>query len=402
MLITEIGNLVLFDNKNATMWQSFNHPTDTLVLGQSLLEGMRLTASTSATNTTENQLYITVGPDGLYAYAESTRPQLYYYSSWVPNDKKGNGSMNVTFMNGSLSIFVHPNKYFLQISLQVAESTTQCLRLDPDGHMRLYEWSNVVLVHDIMALDDCDYPTICGEYGICTEGEGACPVENNSGSSYFKPVDDRKLNLGCTPMIPISCEEIQHHRLFTLADISYFDNNCTVVNAINEDDCKQACLKNCSCRAVMFSYYDQLGHGLCIWMTKIFSFRSLQQAELDATTFSNNSFAYLKVQVSPSNSNKKKVMLGAALGAIATLVLLVILVALYLQRKRKYEYKDDETDFGQLPGMPTRFSLEQLGECTEGFGKKLGEGGFGSVFEGKLGEERVAVKRLEGARQGKK
>jgi serine/threonine protein kinase len=43
-----------------------------------------------------------------------------------------------------------------------------------------------------------------------------------------------------------------------------------------------------------------------------------------------------------------------------------------------------------------------LSECTEGFSKKLGEGGFGSVFEGKLGENRVAVKRLEGARQGKK
>ena len=43
-----------------------------------------------------------------------------------------------------------------------------------------------------------------------------------------------------------------------------------------------------------------------------------------------------------------------------------------------------------------------LRECTEGFSRKLGEGGFGSVFEGKLGEVRVAVKRLEGARQGKK
>uniref|UniRef100_A0A453Q4S0 non-specific serine/threonine protein kinase n=1 Tax=Aegilops tauschii subsp. strangulata TaxID=200361 RepID=A0A453Q4S0_AEGTS len=52
--------------------------------------------------------------------------------------------------------------------------------------------------------------------------------------------------------------------------------------------------------------------------------------------------------------------------------------------------------------MLTRFSFEKLSECTEGFSKKLGDGGFGSVFQGELGEEKVAVKRLEGARQGKK
>lgn len=47
MVITEIGNLVLFDRRNATVWQSFDYPTDTMVPGQSLVEGMRLIASTS-------------------------------------------------------------------------------------------------------------------------------------------------------------------------------------------------------------------------------------------------------------------------------------------------------------------------------------------------------------------
>jgi serine/threonine protein kinase len=97
-----------------------------------------------------------------------------------------------------------------------------------------------------------------------------------------------------------------------------------------------------------------------------------------------------------------KVVLDATLGAATTLVLFVIIVALYLQRRKKYVEKDEEFDFDPLPGMPTRYSFETLRECTAEFSNKLGEGGFGSVFEGKLGEERVAVKRLEGARQGKK
>uniref|UniRef100_A0A452XJZ3 non-specific serine/threonine protein kinase n=2 Tax=Aegilops tauschii TaxID=37682 RepID=A0A452XJZ3_AEGTS len=79
-----------------------------------------------------------------------------------------------------------------------------------------------------------------------------------------------------------------------------------------------------------------------------------------------------------------------------------IAVTLYLERRRAYAKKDEELNFGQFARMPTRFPFQKLRECTEGFNKKLGEGGFGSVYEGKLGEERVAVKRLEGARQGMK
>jgi serine/threonine protein kinase len=82
--------------------------------------------------------------------------------------------------------------------------------------------------------------------------------------------------------------------------------------------------------------------------------------------------------------------------------LIVIVVTLYVRRRAKYQEIEEEFDFDQLPGMPMRFSYEKLREYTEDFCKKLGEGGFGSVFEGNLDEERIAVKRLESARQGKK
>jgi len=107
MAITELGNLVLYDQRNATVWQSFDHPTDAMVPGQSLMESMRLTANTSATNWTQNQLYMTVVSNGWYAYVESTPPQP-YFSQLVDKNKTGNHSTQVTFTNGSLSIFVEP------------------------------------------------------------------------------------------------------------------------------------------------------------------------------------------------------------------------------------------------------------------------------------------------------
>jgi serine/threonine protein kinase len=119
-----------------------------------------------------------------------------------------------------------------------------------------------------------------------------------------------------------------------------------------------------------------------------------------------NSSAYLKVQLSPSPSastaNRKKVITGTTIASIIAIVLIVVGITLYVRRMGKYQEIEEEFDFDQFPGMPMRFSYEKLRECTEDFSKKLGEGGFGSVFEGKLDEERVAVKRLESARQGKK
>ncbi|KAM0931606.1 hypothetical protein ACQ4PT_000213 [Festuca glaucescens] len=315
-------------------------------------------------------------------------------------------------MNGRLTTPRQTTEPYISTDILLPTSTsTQFMRLESDGHLRLYGWSDDrwAGLSDVMKfqLDDCDYPTVCGEYGICTQGQCGCPLENSSSSSYFKLVDERKPNLGCAPITPISCQEIRNHQLLTLTNISYFDNINTAVNATNIDDCKQACLKNCSCMAVSFRYKWNAPQGECVWVTKVFSLKSIQP-DIDS-----NSSTYVKVQLSPSsekeakvppnpsNENKTKVVLGVTLAAATAIVLFVIVIALYLQRRRKYEEKY-EFDFDQLPGMPTRFSFAKLGDCTEGFSKKLGEGGFGTVFEGKLGEDRVAVKRLEGARQGKK
>jgi hypothetical protein len=213
MQITEHGNLVLFDQRNATVWQSFDHPTDVLVPGQSLLQGMKLRANTSTTNWTESKLYMTVLPDGLYAYVGSKPPQL-YYKYLVDTNKSRKDPTRVTFTNGSLSIFLQstqagkPDK---RIALPEAKST-QYIRLEYDGHLRLYEWSgfewtmvsDVIHMDDVIDVDNCAFPTVCGEYAICTGGQCICPLQTNSSSSYFQPVDERKANLGCAPVTPIS------------------------------------------------------------------------------------------------------------------------------------------------------------------------------------------------------
>lgn len=78
--LTEKGDLVLFDKVTRTIWQSFNHPTDSLLPGHSLVTGQKLTASVSADNLSQGLFSLTVLEGGLVSYMDTGPPQYYYTS----------------------------------------------------------------------------------------------------------------------------------------------------------------------------------------------------------------------------------------------------------------------------------------------------------------------------------
>ncbi|KAJ1282104.1 hypothetical protein BS78_03G024500 [Paspalum vaginatum] len=429
MTVTESGNLVLFDRGNVPVWQSFSHPTDSLLPGQQLVEGMRLTPNSSATNwTTSDQLYMTVRADGLYAFAESSPPQLYYQQTVT---KAGTGSRK-TYMaltNDSVAIFASSSSANVSTlpPINVTAGGMRYIRLESDGHLKLYQYGGFlngwVMAQDILKgqIDDCAYPTVCGEYGICTSGQCTCPIYSNA--TYFKQIDDRRISLGCAPVTPISCVSTQDHRLLPLSNISYFnyiDTKAALPQMVDEESCKRACLQNCSCKAAFFQYGgNDTSKGSCYLPTQVFSLQVNQQ---EVTHYSSS--AYLKVQITqsppsptpagPLNPNgtanrntstgRKRVGAGAIIGYTLAGVISVLTVITVTSAVlwRRYQRRDDEDDFGEVPGMATRFTFEQLKVATEQFSKLLGKGGFGSVFEGQVGEQRVAVKQLDRAGQGKK
>ncbi|XP_062232900.1 G-type lectin S-receptor-like serine/threonine-protein kinase SD2-5 [Phragmites australis] len=426
MTVTKSGNLVLFNRNNALLWQSFNHPTDTLLPGQPLVEGMRLTPNASATNwTASNQLYITVRADGLYAFAESSPPQLYYQKT-VTAAGTGSRKTYMTLTNDSVAIFGSSSEIVatLETNMASGEPGMGYIRLESDGHLKLYRYIGLVegwpAVHDILKgqVDDCAYPTVCGEYGICDSGQCTCPIDSNA--TYFKQIDDRRTNLGCTPVTPISCASMQDHRLLALSNVSYFnyiDSTAALPQMIDEESCKGACLRNCSCKAALFQYDpDDTSTGSCYLPTQLFS---LQVNQKEITHYSSS--AYLKVQIThsppspgPSISNapvnrststgKKRVGAGAIVGYTLTGVisLLIVIIITSVVLWRRYQRRDGDDEFGEVSGMTSRFTFEQLKVATEQFSKTLGKGGFGSVFEGQVGEQKVAVKQLDRAVQGKK
>ncbi|XP_037439397.1 L-type lectin-domain containing receptor kinase IX.1-like [Triticum dicoccoides] len=129
-----------------------------------------------------------------------------------------------------------------------------------------------------------------------------------------------------------------------------------------------------------------------------------------------------------SSSSRTRLLIGSSIGAVSFLIILVgVLACLLLRRRQKHpitankqakgqEPEDGKFSDGDDPAMeddfekgtgPKRFRYGELAIATDNFSdeKKLGEGGFGSVYRGYLEESNleVAIKRVsKGSKQGKK
>jgi hypothetical protein len=79
-------------------------------------------------------------------------------------------------MNGSLTIIdVAFKPWILFHMYPLQTSSFECIRFESDGRIRLYDWVDgdlemYLVRHDVLQLEDCDYPTACGDYGICSRG----------------------------------------------------------------------------------------------------------------------------------------------------------------------------------------------------------------------------------------
>nr|POE71470.1 g-type lectin s-receptor-like serine/threonine-protein kinase sd2-5 [Quercus suber] len=302
--LTEEGNLVLFSRNNAVVWQSFDHPTDSLLPGQRMVSGQKLIATESAWNLTEGA---------------------------------------------------------------------------------------------------CGYPFVCGNYGICSNGQCSCPGADDT-TNLFRQVGGRQPNLGCTAITPISCNSSESQSFLEVMDLYYFSYRFSIdINNTDMETCKQACLKNCSGKLALFQYKSNASSGDCILLSDVFSTINNEQMY-----YYYNTSALFKVQnttqdsstISPKNrTNQLAIIMGSTLGAVFGVSLTV---GIFFFLRFTKDYKEIEEDYlDQLLGMPTRYSYEDLKSATNNFSSKLGEGGFGAVFQGTLPSGiKVAVKCLTGFEEG--
>ncbi|XVF57928.1 hypothetical protein PTKIN_Ptkin07bG0021700 [Pterospermum kingtungense] len=305
-------------------------------------------------------------------------------------------------MNGRFGPFVVPST-----------SASQYIQLESDGHLRAYQWreSECKKVSDLLTnyTGACGYPGVCGKYGLCSDGHCSCPKAEGAIEAwpYFSQVSENNTKLGCSENTPVSCKpsDYHSHSLLELKDFDYFYFVPQIENA-NREKYKEACLKNCSCKAAIHRQQTNSSVGYCSLLCEIFFSFKRNVGNLH----NYYSFSYMKVQKRPivrrvvhvSRADRPSkghliAILGSTVGPVLFIVLVV--VVMFAFRRNKNVLKDYREDHRKLKRLRfTRFSCSFLCAMTENFRVKLGEGGFGAVFYGSLpNSTKIAVKHLDDA-----
>ncbi|XP_074562231.1 G-type lectin S-receptor-like serine/threonine-protein kinase SD2-5 [Curcuma longa] len=400
--LLDSGNLVLLGDDGGPIWQSFDHPTDTLLSGQSFAEGMSLASNPNGQGL-KYRLRIESGDANLFAQFQS--PQPYWSMSRDPRkieNEVGRGIHSAVLDSNSWNFYDNNQTLIWKFIVNPDSSGNDTLAavLDRSGFILFSSLPSSGQGNSFpvrVPNDSCDTPEQCNPYFICSSG-GSCQCPTVLSSSP-----------NCNPGIASPCDPTTSMDLVKVdAGVGYFATDF-VSPSLNSNlsGCKDACLNNCSCVAL----FHEESSGNCFLFDQIGSLKQIQG--------NSSSSTYIKAQ---SNADGGNGLNGEGRSGSTTLIIIIIIsiltvcviVALiYLAFRIRHRRKkisepsqgssEEDNFFGSISGMPVRFSFRELQEATNGFSVKLGEGGFGSVYLGKLPDNTsVAVKKLEGIGQGKK
>ncbi|XP_020259496.1 epidermis-specific secreted glycoprotein EP1-like [Asparagus officinalis] len=180
------GNVVLYDKNDRLVWQSFDHPVDALLVGQTLKNKL----------VSKNGAYsLVLEPTGLSMYinnASSSRTPL-KYGAFVESQKLS--SVKFECEPEDEGKFAYELRLALGVNIGTEilarpkyNATLSFLRLEEDGNLVVYTYYDPVdyrawektfafFSDDLGRVDGCDLPTKCGALGVCEDEMCvACPT----------------------------------------------------------------------------------------------------------------------------------------------------------------------------------------------------------------------------------
>ncbi|GLJ35729.1 hypothetical protein SUGI_0717660 [Cryptomeria japonica] len=252
MEIGESGNLVLYNPDGGIIWQSFDYPTDTILIGQKLKVDQKLIANTSPKNTSEGRFYCTLLHDCFAMFTASAPAKMYFRYPELPACVEFSYAQ---FDNQSVHIYFQGRRS-PSINLSVPKDSLY-FKLDWDGNLKVCSILQTIGRYSpdyLPSFVKYHHPRPCGDYGVCTNGQCSCPKDGNA----FKPIDAAEPDQGCAPHVPLACSEKsrrQDHHFLELEHVSYFTylyENSSTPGLVSRDECKRLCLENCSCKAAFF------------------------------------------------------------------------------------------------------------------------------------------------------
>ncbi|CAN6865425.1 unnamed protein product [Brassica oleracea] len=415
------GNFVLVDAVSGRiLWQSFEHLGDTMLPQSSVMYNVPnnnkrvLSSWKSPTDPSPGEfiaeLTTQLPPQGFVM--RETRP-YWRGGPWARERFTGTPEMDDSHISQfSVSQDAAAGTGFLTYSLQ-KNSNLSYTTLTPEGSLKIRWHDGSGWVTDFEApVSSCDVYNTCGPYGLCVRSN---PPKCECLKGFIPRSDEewnrRNWTGGCVRRTDLSCRVNSSVTTTTQGNgADVFDVVANVkppdfyeyLSLINAEECSQRCLGNCSCMA--FSFVDQI--GCLVWYREL----------VDVMQFSAGG-EVLSIRLASSElggSNRTKIIVASA---VSVCVFMIMVLASYWFWRRRHKAKQN----GSTPTtMETSedawkeelkqqdvyfFDMQTILAITDNFSieKKLGQGGFGPVYKGKLQDgKEIAIKRLSSSSgQGK-
>ncbi|KAK1583763.1 hypothetical protein Q3G72_026686 [Acer saccharum] len=248
------------------------------------------------------------------------------------------GSWNVNRFTGALRL--NPNPEFLyQFELNKDEQGSLMSRLfmSQPGLIQLLVRSNQskvwTTVYDAPE-DQCDIYSFCG-------AQAACKTDSSSSVCVcldgFEPKSTEEWRMsnwskGCVRMTELNCEKGDEFRNYTglkLPDTS----NSTFNTSMSLQECKEKCLKDCSCTAYANSNISQEGSGCLLWFGNLTDIRLYDQG---GQNFYIRMAAIEKgstIHIHDGNATVKK-RIGIIVGSVILIAMLLVGLIFYIHRRK--------------------------------------------------------------------
>ncbi|KAK9060858.1 hypothetical protein SSX86_018038 [Deinandra increscens subsp. villosa] len=453
--LLENGNLVMYTaNQDYIAWQSFSHPSDTLLPGQPLTINVELTSSRVPTRgggyytlkilqqPTSLSLALTYNlPPAAAAavdpaYNLSTEEVQSNYSYWETpefSNVTGDvvavldqaGSFGVVYGGDAVgAVYVYKND---NDKGELSSATNQTTRpplvlrrliLETNGNLRLYRWDNDVngsrkWVAEWAAVSNpCDIAGVCGN-GICnldrskTNASCMCLPGSNTDGDDFRcranssftgncRVPRRENSTTSTTDSQLKIQTVQQTNYYFLesAVIANYSDIMTV------SKCGDACLSDCECVASVYGLNQETPY---CWVLRSLEFGGFEDS--GSTMFvkvqsDNNASSWSREPPKSSgmsSSTRTKVLVPpVVLGMLVLVGLLCCLLYIHVHKRRALKRALNSGSSLIVSGAPLSFNFRDLQHKTNHFSELLGTGGFGSVYKGTLGDGTlIAVKKLD-------